>query len=149
MKKTSTATQEKNLAAAAARARENAYAPYSRCAVGAALVTTAGRVHAGCNVENSSFGATICAERNAIHAAVAAGDLGPAAPRARIAAVLVLTESNPGWPPCGMCRQVIAEFAAPDAVVHVHGTRGGKSQHRFADLLPHPFTPEHVLTERK
>ena len=107
-----------------------AYAPYSRFHVGAVLVGTDGRTFAGCNVENVSFGLTICAERNAVFAAVAAG--------CREFAKIVITADTPEpTPPCGACRQVLAEFN-PDMEV-VLGTFGGKtSSHRLSELLPHP-----------
>jgi cytidine deaminase len=96
------------------RAREaaaKAYAPYSMFQVGCALVTQAGGVFTGCNVENASYGLTICAERNAIFHAVASEG-----PQMRIASLAVIALGHE-FPPCGACRQVIAEFAAPDAPV--------------------------------
>src|SRR5580692_6453245 len=89
---------------AAREARAQAYAPYSRYRVGASVLTRTGRVYAGCNVENATFGATICAERSAIAAMVAAGDRDP------VACVVVTGGPRPGSP-CGICRQVLAEFA--------------------------------------
>jgi cytidine deaminase len=89
---------------AAREARAQAYAPYSRYRVGASVLTRSGRVYAGCNVENATFGATLCAERSAIAAMVAAGDRDP------VACVVVTAGPRPGSP-CGICRQVLAEFA--------------------------------------
>ena len=99
--------------------RGNAYAPYSRFRVGAAVLTRAGNVHVGCNVENASYGATICAERAALFRMIASGDAEPLA-------VAIFVEGAEPAMPCGMCRQVIAEFgrdvlivtATPDRVKH-------------------------------
>jgi cytidine deaminase len=102
----------------ARKAMKSAYAPYSKFQVGAAILLEDGRVFTGCNVENASYGLTICAERNAIFAAVAAGGKKP-----RIAAVAVVNKRGVPCSPCGACRQVIAEFG-PDAVVWYLGSDG-------------------------
>ncbi len=94
------------LVSAARAAREKAYAPYSRYQVGAAVQTVEGRVFTGCNIENASYGLSICAERTAIFAAVAAG-------AREITAVALVTAD--GGTPCGACRQVLAEFLPPPA----------------------------------
>lgn len=98
----------RRLVEAAKATRERAYAPYSRFHVGAAVLAEDGRVFVGCNVENSSFGLTVCAERNAVAAAVAAG--------ARPVAVAVVGDTD-HLPPCGACRQVLAEFLADMPVI--------------------------------
>ena len=97
---------------------KSAYAPYSKFPVGAAVLLSDGRIFTGCNVENASYGLTICAERNAIFAAVAASARKPA-----IAAVAVINRRDVPCSPCGACRQVIAEFG-PDAVVWYLGAKG-------------------------
>jgi cytidine deaminase len=123
------------LVARATEARTRAYAPYSRYLVGAAIATKDGRVYAGCNVENSTFGASICAERNAVVQMVAAGDR-------QIAAVAVVT-GDEGASPCGICRQVLAEFADDDVPVVMVGleAEGGEAGRvvRLGDLLPFAF----------
>jgi cytidine deaminase len=102
--------------------------------VGAAVLDEAGRIHVGCNVENASYGLTICAERNALAAAVAAG-------ARRLTAVAVVTASAPPSSPCGACRQVLAQFADPQVPVLLAGPRGaGALSHTVAELLPHAFT---------
>jgi cytidine deaminase len=123
------------LLAAARRARANAYAPYSGYSVGAALLTRGGRVYAGANVENATYGATVCAERSAISAMVAAGDRDP------VACVVVTGGPEPGTP-CGICRQVLTEFA-PDLPLLLVADGAGETVARkttsLAALLPDAF----------
>ncbi|HEY3816569.1 MAG TPA: cytidine deaminase [Polyangiaceae bacterium] len=124
------------LVAAATQARARAYAPYSRYRVGAALLTKVGHVYAGCNVENSTFGATLCAERSAIAAMVSAGDRDP------VACVVVTAGPRPGSP-CGICRQVLSEFADDMKVVMIAENARGKevarAEARLSALLPLAF----------
>lgn len=119
---------------AARRARENAYAPYSEYRVGAAIATEDGSIFSGCNVENASFGATICAERGAIARMVASGGSSP------IGCVIVTAGPNPASP-CGICRQVLAEFAKDMPIVLVGDTDAGevRDQTTLAELLPRRF----------
>lgn len=122
----------------AARAvRENAYAPYSRFKVGAALRATSGAVHVGCNVENVAYPEGTCAEAGAIAAMVAAGDTA-------IAEIVVIADSPAPVPPCGGCRQKIAEFAGPDVVVTMYTADGQSRAVTVADLLPGVFTAAHM-----
>ncbi len=119
-------------------ARARAHNPYSKYSVGAAVLTSDGRVFSGCNIENSSYGATLCAERVAIAKAVSEG--------AKILKeVLVVTDNSPPSAPCGMCRQFMSEFAAPDLVVHLTNPLGETSTHSFTALLPRAFTPEQLV----
>jgi len=116
-------------------AAQNSHSPYSLAKVGSAIVTEDGTIYGGCNIENSSFGGTVCAERVAIWKAVSEG-------HKRIKRVYVYTDA--GWPPCGLCRQVMSEFASPDLEV-VIGDKDSKEQTwKFKDLLPLAFTPEHL-----
>lgn len=112
--------------------REHAYAPASRFQVGAAVLCDDGRTFVGCNVENASYGLTICAERAAVCAAVAAG-------ARRIVAVAVATDLVEPARPCGACRQVLAEFGPGMAVV-LGGRGGAVRRTTLAALLPEPFT---------
>ena len=122
------------LVAAATRAQANAYAPYSRFAVGAALWIEGGHVVAGCNVENVSFPCGQCAEAGAVSSLIAA--YGPRA----IGAIVVIGASNQFTWPCGRCRQILAEFARPDApVLSVAGDRWSEPV-PLDQLLPHAFT---------
>ena len=121
------------LRAAADEAMARAYAPYSRFHVGAALLTADAQVVAGCNVENAAYPSGICAERGAVAAAVAAG-------HRRFIAVYISTAAETPTPPCGMCRQVLAEFGLDLAVIA--RTAGGReARWSLRDLLPAPFTP--------
>jgi cytidine deaminase len=119
------------LVVAATIARERAYAPYSKFKVGAALEADDGTVVTGCNVENASYGLTICAERVAVGRGVAEGIR-------RFVRVAVVTDVDVLTPPCGACRQVLWEFA-PDADVVLANLRGDTMTHRMRDLLPHAF----------
>ncbi len=134
------AEQQERLIAAALAARERAYAPYSRFQVGAAILTSAGEVVAGCNVENVSYGLTTCAERTAVFAARAAGKLGdpPAGPA--IAAVAIVADTATPPSPCGACRQVLHEFG-PGCLVVMANLRGDRRVAPLAALLPDPFGP--------
>jgi len=117
---------------AARKAMKNAYAPFSDFKVGAAILTSKGDIYVGCNVENSSYGMTNCAERTAIFSAVAAK--GPAL---EIHAVAVTNAQGVPCSPCGACRQVIYEFG-PDAVIFYQGKQGDKESH-ITELLPEGF----------
>lgn len=123
---------------AAKKARENSYSPYSGEKVGAAIRLKSGKIYAGCNVENSSYGATICAERTAIQTAVAAEG-----PKIEIVEVAVVTDHSPAWPPCGLCRQVIAEFGL-NSTIHAADLTSIQSTMSFKELFPSAFTPEHL-----
>ncbi len=130
-------TTEPALLSLLERAREaalNAYAPYSGFRVGAALRLAGGEIVTGANVENVSYGLTICAERAALVRAVS--QFGPAI---RIEAFAVANLNSTACPPCGACRQMLAEFTQPEAQVIFPGAEGGEQTIRFRELLPMPF----------
>src|SRR6185503_17712959 len=112
------------------RARQRAYAPYSRFRVGAALLARSGKVFIGCNVENASYGLTICAERNAVFQAVAAGER-------EFAAIAIAAQSKQALRPCGACLQVLAEFAPKLRVIMANADQ--LEEFTLADLLPQGF----------
>jgi homotetrameric cytidine deaminase len=117
----------------AREAAQNAYAPYSKFRVGAALRLANGEIVTGANVENASYGLTICAERTALVRAVA--EFGP---EIRVAAVAVANLNGKPSPPCGACRQMLAEFAEPDAPVRFPGADGVRTM-TFSEVLPAGF----------
>lgn len=123
------------LLAAAREAQASAYAPYSNFSVGAAVLLTDGTIYRGCNVENASFGLTICAERVAMFHAISDGHM-------NIAAVAVVTSAPKLCKPCGACRQVIAEFSQADNPIAVlcASLSGETSLETISDLLPDTFT---------
>ncbi len=118
----------------AARARENAHAPYTGYLVGASVLTGGGKFFSGCNVENAALTTTSHAEMNAIAAAVATGEK-------QLKALLVLTETEPPAFPCAICRQSLAEFDRGGMVILAANTRGEIRQTRLADLYPEMFGP--------
>jgi len=120
---------------AASDARAHAYAPYSNFTVGAAIQAKSGAVFIGCNVENASYGATICAERSALAAAIAAGE------RELVALAIVSGAKNP-IPPCGICRQCLAELAPSLQVRSFAGKE--YAQYDLMSLLPHAFGPDQL-----
>lgn len=121
----------------AKKALLNAYSPYSKVKVGAAVLTASGRIYSGCNVENASYGGTICAERNAIATAVATGDLN--SDKKKISAILIATNQKKIWPPCGLCRQVLAEFCSPATRVYCVNAKSDVMQTAFEDIFPCAF----------
>lgn len=127
----------KELALTAINAMKSAYAPYSGCHVGAALLTEDGRVYTGCNIENASFSPTVCAERTAIFKAVSEGE--------RRFSMLAVAGGKDGeitgvFPPCGVCRQVLCEFCSPDmSIILVKDADGNADVHTLGELLPFSF----------
>lgn len=130
------------LQSAAQQAAAQAYAPYSKFPVGVAVLADSGKIYTGCNVENASYGGTVCAERNAIGAAIVAGER-------KFNALLVYTPQAMLTPPCGICRQVIAEFFSPDAPVASCNHLQQQQQWTLGELLPAAFTPTYLANSTK
>jgi cytidine deaminase len=124
--------QAEQLLTIARKAAARAYAPYSKFSVGAAVLDDQGRVHAGCNVENASFGLTVCAERHAVAAAVLAG-------ARHLRAVAIYTPTDLLTPPCGACRQVLSEFGGNELEVLMVNRLGEQTSTRLGELLPSGF----------
>jgi cytidine deaminase len=120
---------------AATKVRERAHAPYSRFPVGAAVLYADGSVVTGCNVENSSYGLSVCAERGALAAGVSQG-------RSRPVAVAIVVDTPTPCPPCGMCRQVMLEFAPKELPVRSRNLKGDEARYSLGELLPHAFTSD-------
>jgi cytidine deaminase len=119
------------LVAAATRARENAHAPYSHFKVGAALEDSEGRIHTGCNVENATYGLTICAERVAVVKAVSEGAKG-------LRRIAVVADTDTLTPPCGACRQILWEFCG-DAELILSNLQGKSETMRLSTIFPRAF----------
>ncbi len=122
---------DKELLEAALAARERAYAPYSKFLVGAAVRAESGKIYTGCNIENASYGLTVCAERNALFSAVGAGER-------KFTALCVVGDTEEPISPCGACRQVMAEFKVPCIILA--NLKGDVKEYTLEDLLPYGFT---------
>lgn len=114
-------------------ASTRSHSPYSKAKVGSAVETADGKIYQGCNIENASFGGTVCAERVAIWKAVSEG-------HNKIKRIYVYTE--PGWPPCGMCLQVMTEFADGELEIIIGDGKGTEKTKKLKELLTHAFTPD-------
>jgi len=125
----------------AAKAKERAYAPYSGFRVGAAVLTHSGKIYTGCNVENASYGAAICAERVAVTKAVSEGET-------LVKAIAVTGDSDDIIFPCGICRQVLAEFCNSETVIICSNKKGEYREYKMEDILPHAFTKADLNIKR-
>ena len=131
----------KELCLLAQKAMQGAYAPYSGCKVGAALLTQNGRVFTGCNIENAAFGPTVCAERVALFKAVSEGCFEFSALAVAGGKNGVLTGA---YPPCGVCRQVLAEFCRPDFKIYVLTAAETPRCYTLGELLPAAFSKKNL-----
>lgn len=122
----------------AVTARKKAYAPYSNHKIGACILMSDGSIFTGANVENASYGGTVCAERTAIWKAITEGAKIP------IQGIVVVSDHTDPWPPCGMCRQVISEFGTPETKVWIGNTKKIVKEFTFAEIFPEAFTPGHL-----
>lgn len=133
----------------AGKTMQNSYSPYSKFKVGAAVLTKNGNIYGGTNIENASYGVTLCAERNAIFAAVCNGE------KEFEALVIVFKQKNLGplSTPCGACRQVMSEFCSPEMPIYTADLSSGKPQRivkkKLKDYMPYPFSPAALLKPAK
>lgn len=134
--------EKEKLMELAKEGREKAYVPYSKFKVGAALLTTDGKVYKGCNIENSSYSMTNCAERTAMFKAVSEGERD-------FAAIAIVADTEGPCSPCGACRQVISEFCAPNMPVYLTNMKGDVQETTVKELLPGAFSPEDLLNAGK
>lgn len=131
---------DKKLISEAAKVRKNAYAPYSKFSVGAALLAKSGKFYTGANLENSSFGQTVCAERLALYKAVSEGEK-------KFLKIAIVAPGTEPVTPCGICRQALFEFT-PDLKVICSNLKGKVKRYTLKQLLPHPFKYEKKKTKR-
>lgn len=124
-----------NLRDLALDASKRAHSPYSKANVGSAVETVDGKIYQGCNIENASFGGTVCAERVAMWKAVSEG-------HKRMKRIYVYTDA--GWPPCGMCLQVMTEFADGNLEITIGDKNGKETTKKLKELLTCAFTPDHM-----
>jgi cytidine deaminase len=129
---------QKKLFDAAAIAQKRAHAPYSGAHIGAAVLMADGQIFNGCNVENASYGGTVCAERVALWKAVSEGS------SKSVKEVMVISDADKPWPPCGFCRQVIAEFGSEDTKIYTANLTGKMKEFKFSEIFPEAFTPKHL-----
>ena len=127
----------------AVAARKNAYAPYSGYKIGAAVQMADGKVFTGANVENASYGGTVCAERTAIWKAITEGAQVP------LKEIMIISDQIDPWPPCGICRQVISEFGTADTKVWIANTKKVVKAFTFEEIFPEAFGPSHLAKSGK
>lgn len=132
----SSKTDLKNLAR---EAMKFSHSPYSQKKIGASILLSNGKVYSGCNIENASYGGTVCAERVAIWKAFSEN----LATEKLVEIVVASNETSP-WPPCGFCRQVMAEFCTPDTTIKLVNLQSVEVTYIFKDLFPEAFKPEHL-----
>lgn len=124
----------------ALNALKNAYSPYSQKKIGASVLFSNGKIYSGCNIENASYGGTVCAERVAIWKGIS-----ECTHPEKITEVVVASLEDSPWPPCGFCRQVMAEFCTEDTVVRLINAKGNEVTYKFKDLFPEAFKPSHLI----
>lgn len=120
------------------------HSPYSQKRIGASVLLSNGKTYSGCNIENASYGGTVCAERVAIWKAYSENQA-----TIKLMEVVVASNEESPWPPCGFCRQVMAEFCTPETIVRLVNPSGKEVKYIFKDLFPEAFKPEHLAKTNK
>jgi len=129
---------QKKMSVLAKKASENAHSPYSKFKVGCALITKNNKIFSGCNIENASYGGTVCAERVAIWNAVSS------IKGTNIEHLFVYTKNKNPWPPCGFCRQVMSEFMNDNSLVYLVNDKGVQKIFSLSELLPESFSIQNM-----
>ena len=129
-----------DLKSSAKAALAYSYSPYSRKKLGASILLTNGKLYAGCNIENASYGGTVCAERVAIWKAFSENGS-----EVKIAEVCVASDEAKPWPPCGFCLQVLSEFALPETKITLINLGNVQQDYKFKDLFPEAFKSDYLL----
>ena len=132
-------SSEIDLSKMARDAMQFSHSPYSHKKIGASLLLSNGKTYSGCNIENASYGGTVCAERVAIWKAFSEN-----LSSEKIAEVVVASNEDSPWPPCGFCRQVMAEFCTPETKIKLINLQKAEVTYIFKDLFPEAFKPEHL-----
>lgn len=133
-------TNTKKLTTAAIKAMRFSYSPYSTKKIGASILLSNGKIYSGCNIENASYGGTVCAERVAIWKAYSENKS-----TIKIVELFVASDEACPWPPCGFCRQILSEFSGPETKITLLNLVGVKSEYQLNDIFPLAFQSEHLL----
>ena len=118
------------------------HSPYSRKKIGASILLSNGKTYSGCNIENASYGGTVCAERVAVWKAYSENKM-----EVTVVEVIVACDETQPWPPCGFCLQVLAEFAKPDTKITLVNLNGAEKEYRFKDLFPEAFKSDYLTNK--
>jgi len=131
---------ESQLKDLAIKAMEFSYSPYSSKKIGASILLSNGKIFTGCNIENASYGGSVCAERVAIWKAFSENKIDM-----RVIEVYVASDEIEPWPPCGFCRQILSEFATSDTKITLINLKNAEVKYKFSDLFPEAFSPEYLI----
>lgn len=125
---------------AALYAMQFAHSPYSTKKIGASILLSNGKIYSGCNIENASYGGTVCAERVAIWKAFSENKTD-----AKVVEMYVVSDENQPWPPCGFCRQILSEFGTSETKITLFNLKNAEKKYEFKDLFPEAFSSEHLI----